>query len=109
VVNVQHVDSACCNDKGAKQLVKGDRIALRFWEADKGSSTDDSSRDREYQAHHESVGYCLEGKAELTLEGQKLVIEQGQSWLVPPNARHTYKVIAGPFKAVEATADPATL
>lgn len=91
------------------QLAKGDKVAMRLWEAEKGSSTDDSKKERVYEAHHESVGYCLSGRAELVLEGQKLILEPGQSWLVPPNARHTYKVLEGPFRALEATADPATL
>ena len=59
---------------------------------------------------HESVGYVLEGQAELQIEGQKLLLKQGDSWLVPPNAQHSYKVLSEePFRALEATSNPPTL
>lgn len=60
-------------------------------------------------ANHESVLYCLEGTAELHIENQKLIISPGQSWMVPKSCNHTYRVIEGPFKALEATASPPTL
>lgn len=43
--------------------------------------------------------------AELHLEGgQKLVIEAGQSWMVPAACTHTYRVLSEePFRALEAS------
>lgn len=39
-----------------------------------------------------------------------LKLAQGQSWMVPPNSEHTYRVTSEePFKALEATSSPPTL
>jgi quercetin dioxygenase-like cupin family protein len=48
----------------------------------------------------------LEGKAELHIEGQLVLLEKGDSCVVPKGSRHTYKVIET-FTAVEATSPPA--
>jgi quercetin dioxygenase-like cupin family protein len=55
---------------------------------------------------YETVGYVISGRAELTLEGQSLNLEPGDSWLVPAGAEHSYRILE-PFTAVEATAPPA--
>jgi quercetin dioxygenase-like cupin family protein len=52
------------------------------------------------------VGYVIRGKAELTLEGQTLLLEAGDSWTVPKGAAHGYRILE-PFTAVEATCPPA--
>jgi quercetin dioxygenase-like cupin family protein len=39
-------------------------------------------------------------------EEQKIVLEPGDSWLVPKGARHTYAILE-PFTAIEATYPPA--
>ena len=80
-----------------------------MWVAEAGSDVDDAHAQRRYIAQHESVLYCLQGSAELFLEGQKLIISPGQSWMIPKECEHTYRVLEGPFKALEATAAPPTL
>jgi quercetin dioxygenase-like cupin family protein len=45
-------------------------------------------------------------RAELHLEGQMVMLEPGDSWLVSAGAEHRYRVLE-PFTAVEATAPPA--
>jgi quercetin dioxygenase-like cupin family protein len=55
---------------------------------------------------YETVGYVISGRAELRLEGQTLMLEAGDSWLVPPGAEHSYTILE-PFTAIEATAPPA--
>jgi mannose-6-phosphate isomerase-like protein (cupin superfamily) len=55
---------------------------------------------------YETVGLVLEGKAELHIEGQLVLLEKGDSWVVPKGSRHTYKVIET-FTPVEATSPPA--
>ena len=55
---------------------------------------------------YETVGLVLEGKAELHIEGQLVLLEKGDSWVVPKGSRHTYKIIET-FTAVEATSPPA--
>lgn len=41
------------------------------------------------------------------VEGQTLILEPGQSWLVPPNASHSYRVLGDrAFEAVEFCSPP---
>lgn len=94
-------ESSPTGQMGQKYLASGVNVAMRLWE--KEEPTDDKeTRSRDY----ETVGYVIEGKAELHLEGQKLILEKGDSWVVPKGAEHTY-VILETFTAVEATSPPA--
>ncbi|HEX7184004.1 MAG TPA: cupin domain-containing protein [Thermoanaerobaculia bacterium] len=86
---------------GQKYLASGVHVAMRLWEEEPGAGEKPESR-RDY----ETVGYVIEGRAELELEGQKVVLEPGNSWVVPRGAAHRYRVLE-PFKAVEATSPPA--
>ena len=88
-------------EMGQKYLASGKRVSMRLWEAEPAGTEKAPSR-REY----ETVGYVISGRAELHLEGQQLVLEPGDSWLVPSGAEHRY-VIREPFTAVEATSPPA--
>ena len=85
---------------GQSYLASGKSVAMRLW--DEAESGKEANVSREY----ETVGYVLEGAAELELEGQTIHLKQGDSWVVPKGAKHTYKV-QGHFKAVEATHPPA--
>ena len=58
------------------------------------------------QRDYETVGYVISGRAELHLEGQMILLEPGDSWVVPKGSSHTYKILE-PFTAVEATHPPA--
>jgi len=93
-----------CGEMGQKYLVTGIHLSMRLWE--KLQPGDDMSSDsvRDY----ETVGYVIAGRAELHLEGQKILLEPGDSWLVPRGASHRYKVLEA-FTAVEATAPPAEI
>jgi quercetin dioxygenase-like cupin family protein len=86
---------------GQKYLASGVRVAMRLWEEEPSGEATDSSQ-REY----ETIGYVISGRAELELEGQKLLLEPGDCWVVPAGARHSY-LIREPFTAVEATSPPA--
>jgi len=58
---------------------------------------------------YETVGYVISGKAELHFENdQKVLLSQGDSWIVPKGSKHTYKIIEN-FTAVEATHPPAEI
>jgi quercetin dioxygenase-like cupin family protein len=46
------------------------------------------------------------GRAELHIEGPTIVLEPGDSWVVPNGAAHSYTMLE-PLSAVEATAPPA--
>lgn len=86
---------------GERFLVSGKRVSMRLWdkEAPAGEKT---ARVRDY----ETVGFALEGRAILHLAGQTVLIEPGDSWLVPAGTEHSYEVLET-FSAVEATAPPA--
>jgi quercetin dioxygenase-like cupin family protein len=88
-------------EMGQTYLASGKRLSMRLWRTGPQDSDKAPSR-REY----ETVGYVLEGSAELQLEGQSIRLEPGDSWLVPPDAEHRY-VALEPFVAIEATAPPA--
>ena len=88
-------------EMGQKYLASGVHVAMRLWENEQPND-DKQERTRDY----ETVGYVISGKAELHLEGQKLILESGDSWVVPKGAKHTYEILES-FTAVEATAPPA--
>jgi quercetin dioxygenase-like cupin family protein len=88
-------------EMGQVYLASGKRVSMRMWR-DEQPSDGKQSEAREY----ETVGYVISGRAELTLEGQTLRLEPGDSWLVPAGAEHSYRILE-PFTAVEATAPPA--
>jgi quercetin dioxygenase-like cupin family protein len=88
-------------EMGQKYLASGVHIALRLWENEPPGASKPETR-REY----ETVGYVLKGRAELEIEGQKVLLEHGDSWVVPKGALHRYTILE-PFTAVEATYPPA--
>ena len=85
---------------GQKYLASGVSVGMRLWDEEPGEDKPERSRD------YETVGFVLEGRAELVLEGQTVILETGNSWVVPKGARHTYRILER-FQAVEATAPPA--
>jgi quercetin dioxygenase-like cupin family protein len=86
---------------GQKYLASGKTVAMRLWENEQPSE-DKLPTSRDY----ETVGYVINGRAELHIEGQTILLEPGNSWVVPKGANHTYKILES-FTAVEATSPPA--
>ena len=103
---VKKVDSTRSphGEKGQQYLASGKSVAMRMWNEEPGEAQDESPHAHEYEV----VGYVLEGKAELELEGQMLMLEEGDCWVVPKGARHRY-TIRESFRAVEATSPPARM
>ena len=99
---VKKVDSSHSpsGDLGQTYLASGTRVSMRLWEI--GPTDGLGPHTRPY----ETVGYVIEGKAELHVGDQTVTLEAGDSWVVPEGAEHHY-VVHEPFKAVEATAPPA--
>jgi quercetin dioxygenase-like cupin family protein len=86
---------------GQKYLATGVAMGMRLWEDVKaGEKQEAHARD------YETIGYVIKGKAELHIEGQKVLLEPGDSWIVPKGAEHYYR-ITEPFTAVEVTHPPA--
>jgi quercetin dioxygenase-like cupin family protein len=90
-------------EMGQKYLASGIKVSMRLWEKEAPAAAKPATR-RDY----ETVGYVIAGKAELHLEGQVVILEEGDSWVVPRGSSHAYKVLE-PFTAVEATAPPAAI
>lgn len=87
--------------QGQKYLASGKNLAMRMWENEPpGEAKEPTQRD------YETVGYVIGGRAELRLEGQMVLLEPGDSWVVPKGASHSYTILE-PFTAVEATYPPA--
>lgn len=88
-------------EMGQKYLASGKTVAMRLWQEEQPNEVKEPTA-REY----ETVGYVISGRAELHLEGQMVLLETGDSWVVPKGASHTYKILEA-FTAVEATSPPA--
>jgi quercetin dioxygenase-like cupin family protein len=90
-------------EMGQKLLALGIHMAMRLWDKEQPSDAKPATM-RDY----ETVDYVIEGRAELHLDGQMVLLEPGNSWVVPKGASHSYKVLE-PFTAVEATCPPAVV
>lgn len=101
--SVKKIDSTSSpkGQMGQKYLASGKSISMRLWENQEPGEPKEPTQ-REY----ETVGYVIEGRAELHIEGQMVLLEPGDSWVVPKGSSHTYKILE-PFTAVEATSPPA--
>jgi mannose-6-phosphate isomerase-like protein (cupin superfamily) len=76
---------------------------MRLWQEE----PDDKAKPASKRAY-ETVGYVIKGSAELHIEGQMVKLNEGDSWLVPKDAEHNYKILQS-FTAVEATHPPAEI
>lgn len=101
--SVTKVSSAASpvGELGQKYLASGIHLAMRLW-----SDEPPAEPRPEVSRDYETVGYVLKGRAELRLEGQTLLLNPGDSWVVPKGAKHTYKILEA-LSAVEATSPPA--
>ena len=97
------VGEASTGSMGQKLLISGSAIALRQWNEEPGDAADKPARSSDY----ETVGYVIQGKAELTVSGKTVMLEPGVSWVVPKGAEHSYKIVET-FQAIEATHPPAS-
>lgn len=103
--SVHKVNSASSPEgkMGQKYLACGVGLGMRLWE-NIAVGKDHPATERDY----ETAGYVIKGRAELHLGDQKLILEPGDSWIVPRRARHSYHILE-PFTAVEATHPPGVI
>jgi quercetin dioxygenase-like cupin family protein len=88
---------------GQKYLASGIHVSMRLWEEEPpGGPKPATARD------YETVGYVIRGRAELHLEGQMVLLEPGDSWVVPKGTSHAYRILES-FTAVEATCPPSAV
>jgi uncharacterized RmlC-like cupin family protein len=71
----------------AKYLASGKTVSMRLWQDEPPNEAKEPT-----QRDYETVGYVVQGRAELHLEGQMVLLEPGDSWVVPKGASHTYKI-----------------
>lgn len=86
---------------GQKYLASGVSLAMRLWQ-DEPPGQEKTAHSRPY----ETVGYVIDGQARLHLGGQTVILNKGDSWVVPKGAEHKYEIVQS-FTAVEATHPPA--
>jgi len=86
--------------EGQKYLASSVHLGLRLWEDEPAGDAKPTT-----QRDYETVGYVLRGRAELTVEGQTVRLEPGDSWVVPRGAAHSYRILEA-FSAIEATHPP---
>ena len=72
---------------GQTYLASGKNVAMRLWREEPTDAKTPSTRD------YETVGFVIEGRARLDIEGQLIVLEAGDSWVVPRGARHSYEIL----------------
>lgn len=89
--------------QGEKYLASGRHVNMRLWEDEPPGDTK-----TETVRPFETVGYVLKGKAELHLEGQMVLLEAGDSYVVPAHSHHCYRILET-FSAVEASSPPSFL
>ncbi len=75
----------------SKTLVNSDAMTMTIFAFDKGQGVSTHS------APGDAFVVCLEGKAEVELDGQKLTVSEGESLIMSANAPHALKAIE-PYK-----------
>lgn len=95
-----NVTEAVAGARGERHLVRGDSMGMRLWIEDGPQEKPPARRD------YETIGYLVDGRAEVEIEGRILRLEPGDSWVVPRGARHTYRIMQ-PLTALEVTSPPA--
>lgn len=85
---------------GQIYLASGKSVSMRLWNEPAGEPKPPTERP------YETVGYVIKGRAELQIEGQMVLLEPGDSWVVPKGSSHSYTILE-PLMAVEATSPPA--
>lgn len=63
------------------------RMTLAYWEVESGAALPEHSHP------HEQMASVLEGRFELTLEGESRVLEPGQAAVIPAHAPHSGKAL----------------
>ncbi|PYP86298.1 MAG: cupin domain-containing protein [Blastocatellia bacterium AA13] len=88
---------------GQRYLAAGRKMSMRLWsEEPPGEVKPESTRP------YETIGFVIKGRAELYLGEQLVLLEAGDSYVVPKDAKHRYKIL-DTFTAVEATSPPAEI
>ena len=82
---------------GEHHLVKGQQSSMRLWHREEPNA-DKPERTHEY----ETLGYVIEGKVDLIVNGETISLQPGDSYHVPAGTPHTFRVTET-LTAVEVT------
>ena len=82
---------------GEVTLAAGAAMSMRLWRDEQPHAKSP------HRSPYETLGYVIAGRAELTIEGQTAALNPGDSYLVPANAEHSYRILER-FTAGECTA-----
>ena len=88
-------------EDGEITLAAGADMSMRLWRDEQPHAK------TAHRSPYETLGYVVAGRAELTIEGQTATLGAGDSYLVPANAEHSYRILER-FTAVECTAPAQT-
>jgi quercetin dioxygenase-like cupin family protein len=97
---ILNAENAETGTMGEDRLIAGKNVALRRWNESAGDGCE--TRRRAY----ETLGYLVSGQLEVTIDEKKHLLDPGDSWMVPPDTDHSYRVVEA-IVAVEATSPPA--
>ncbi len=84
-------------EDGELKLAAGNGLSMRLWER-----VPAETRKEPHTAPYSYVGYALEGRARLFINGEEFALGPGDSYLVPAETLHHF-VIHEDFTAVEVT------
>lgn len=101
--NASKIESskATIGPEGQRYLASTEHVGMRLWQDEPAGERKPSAK-RAY----DTVGYVIHGEAELTIAGKTVSLGVGDSWVVPANTEHTYRIV-DTFSAIEATSPPA--
>jgi quercetin dioxygenase-like cupin family protein len=90
--NVPFVDLANLETKEPAQgykavFVHTDNMTVAYWDVEKGAEMPEHSHP------HEQVASVIDGKFELSLAGEKRIMDKGSAATIPPNTPHSGKAI----------------
>ena len=87
--------------KGVEFLVgaTGERMMVTLMTFKKGQEVGTHSHS------HEQAGYCVQGRFELTIAGKSTLIEPDDSYVIPGDAPHSYRILEDAL-AVEVFSPP---
>ena len=101
-MNTVNIATAKEGGQGQKLLAMGESLGMRLWE----ESLEDFVQKPPHRSNYETVGYVIEGQAELIIGETSTALHPGDSWVVPKDVEHHYRILED-FVAVEATHPPA--
>jgi len=92
------------SDLKAKQVLEG--ITLKAVSGDKTMMTffefEPNAVIPSHKHPHEQITYIIEGKMEFTIEGETMILKEGEGVVIPSNQEHSARGMDESTKAVDA-------